>query len=519
MADLNALIAQGAQFRQAPDPFVQYGQMQQLEQNRQANQLNRIKMEELQATAAERNALRQLNPSAPDYESQLFRVNPTIGIAYRKEASLAAAQKTAAEKQNIESAKMRQGMLGQAFRDISSRPSDANITAHMEDVLASTLFSPEEKSRVQKLSANLLSMPVEERGSFLSSQGATAGDISTAATAKAGQGVTMRGQDLTAGTAAAGQGVTMRGQDITAGTAARGQDLTAGTAAAGQGVTIRGQDIVAGTAARGQDLTASTAAAGQGVTARGQDIVAKTAAAGQGVTARGQDIVAATAAAGQGVTRRGQDIVAKTAAAGQDVTMRGQNLLNARESENLAIRQEDQRRAGDPAFQQKIADARAAGANMAKDRVLRTVQLPKVIDTADMTLGLIDSLIGKRDAKGNLLEGQKPHPGFSSVVGFTFAPGLRFVPGTDAADFQSRLDQVKGGSFLQAYETLKGGGQITNIEGEKGTLALNRMQMAQSEKEFITAAREFQGIVKTGVERAKKLTGSTAAASDPLGIR
>ena len=192
MADLNALIAQGAQFRQAPDPFVQYGQMQQLEQNRQTNALNQMKMQEAQATMAERNALRQLNPSASDYESQLFKVNPTIGIAYRKEASSAAAQKTAAEKQNIESAKMRQGMLGQAFRDISSRPSDANITAHMEDVLASPLFSKEEKAKVQRQTATLLSMPVEERGSFLSSQGATAGDISTAATAKAGQAATVQ---------------------------------------------------------------------------------------------------------------------------------------------------------------------------------------------------------------------------------------------------------------------------------------------------------------------------------------
>jgi hypothetical protein len=428
--------------------------MQQLEQGRQTNQLNQMKMQEAQAAAAERNALRQLNPGAADYESQLFRVNPTLGIAYRKEASAAAAQKIAGEKQTIEAARDRRAMLGQASRDISSRPSDANITAHKEDVLASTLFTPEEKAQVERQTAILLSMPVEERKSFLASQGATAGDLSTAATAAAGQDVTMRGQDLTAGTARAGQDVTMRGQDLTAGTAARGQDIVAGTARAGQDVTMRGQDIVAG-----------------------------------------------------------------TARAGQDVTMRGQNLTDAREKENLALRLEDQRRAGDPAFQQKIADARAAGVNMAKDRVLRTTQLPKVIDTANMTLSGIDSLIGKRDATGNLLKGEKPHPGFQNVVGATFLPGLRFVPGTDAADFQSRFDQIKGGAFLQAFETLKGGGQITNVEGEKGTLALNRMQLAQSEKEFITAAREFQGIIKAGVERAKKLTGSTAAASDPLGIR
>ena len=235
---------------------------------------------------------------------------------------------------------------------------------------------------------------------------------------------------------------------------------------------------------------------------------------------RGQDIGAATAAAGQGVTARGQDIGAATAAAGQRVTMRGQDLVNARENENLKIRQEDQRRAADPAFQQSLSQARALGVNIAKDIVVRTAALPKVIDTAEMTLNEIDGLIGKRDSNGNLLRGQNPHPGFQDAVGATYLPGLRFVPGTQAANFQARFDQIKGGAFLQAFETLKGGGSITNIEGEKGTSALNRMQLAQSEKEFITAAREFQGIIKTGVERAKKLAASNqTAAPDPLGIR
>jgi hypothetical protein len=63
MADLNALIAQGAQFRQAPDPFVQYGQMQQLEQNRQTNALNQMKMDEYVRAQQESNALRQFLPT------------------------------------------------------------------------------------------------------------------------------------------------------------------------------------------------------------------------------------------------------------------------------------------------------------------------------------------------------------------------------------------------------------------------------------------------------------------------
>ena len=177
MADLNALIAQGAQFQAPVDPFVQYGRMQQLEQGQQANQLNRMKMEEAQAAAVERNALRGLDPTSPDYESQLFRVNPTMGIAYRKERTAAEAQQATQERQNVDAAAARQGMLGQAYRDISSRPSDANITAHMEDVQASPLFKPDEVARVKQLGQTLLSMPFEQRGAFLASQGAKSSDL------------------------------------------------------------------------------------------------------------------------------------------------------------------------------------------------------------------------------------------------------------------------------------------------------------------------------------------------------
>jgi hypothetical protein len=105
MADLNALIAQGAQFQALPDPFVQYGRMQQLEQGQQANQLNRMKMEEAQAAAVERNALRGLNPTSPDYESQLFKVNPQLGIAYRKERTAADAQQATQQAQQAQALK------------------------------------------------------------------------------------------------------------------------------------------------------------------------------------------------------------------------------------------------------------------------------------------------------------------------------------------------------------------------------------------------------------------------------
>lgn len=126
------------------------------------------------------------------------------------------------------------------------------------------------------------------------------------------------------------------------------------------------------------------------------------------------------------------------------------------------------------------------------------------------------------EAKGNLpkvqasaqfaremVQGLLEHPGFSSTVGITAFPGFRFVPGTKEADFMSRFDQLKGTAFLQAFETLKGGGQITEVEGKKATDAINRMSISTSEAEFRAAAKDFLSVV----DRAEKNAVSAAAKS------
>jgi hypothetical protein len=84
MADLNALIAQGYQFQPPPDPFVQYGRMQQLEQGQQANQLNRMKMQEAQRAMEETNALRRLDPASETYLQDVTRLNPKLGFEFAK---------------------------------------------------------------------------------------------------------------------------------------------------------------------------------------------------------------------------------------------------------------------------------------------------------------------------------------------------------------------------------------------------------------------------------------------------
>lgn len=194
----------------------------------------------------------------------------------------------------------------------------------------------------------------------------------------------------------------------------------------------------------------------------------------------------------------------KTMAPGEAERIKNEGLRIGLEGRRVAVLEENARRDADPAFQQRMGGARAVGEAIAKGDVAAMQALPKVIGRAEEGMRLIDELIGKRDSKtGQLLKGEKTHPGFQNAVGATWLPGARFVPGTDAAGFMSRFDQIKGASFLEAFESLKGGGAITEKEGQKGTEAINRMSTSTDEKEFIRAAMDLQDVIRKGVQNAQ----------------
>jgi hypothetical protein len=174
---LNPNIALGVRPLEVPNQLAQYSQVQQLMAARDAQQFNALKMQEAQAGLEERNKLRALDPTAADYEAQLFKVNPQLGISYRKEQATTAAQKAAETKSLAEAAAAKQKMISQAYRDISGRPSDANITAHLEDISESTLYSDAEKASITKRGLDLLAMPFAERQMFLAQQGASASEL------------------------------------------------------------------------------------------------------------------------------------------------------------------------------------------------------------------------------------------------------------------------------------------------------------------------------------------------------
>lgn len=131
-------------------------------------------------------------------------------------------------------------------------------------------------------------------------------------------------------------------------------------------------------------------------------------------------------------------------------------------------------------------------------------ELPKIMNQADQMIASIDGILG--------------HPGLPGAVGMPFGaaglkgtmlsriadyvPGAAFVPGTQERDFVARADQLKGQAFLQAFESLKGGGAITEVEGRAATDAMGRLSRAQSETAYKEALNELKGILNNAKRRA-----------------
>jgi len=147
-----------------------------------------------------------------------------------------------------------------------------------------------------------------------------------------------------------------------------------------------------------------------------------------------------------------------------------------------------------PDNQAAIAAAKKRASIRATEETTAQLDLPKVESDATYLTGVIDKVL--------------EHPSFGDVVG---APSLekatQFIPGTPESDFRQLQKQVEGKTFMTAYETLKGGGQITELEGNKATESLHRMKTASSEEGYIEAATEFKAELQRMVQLKRVRAG------------
>lgn len=130
----------------------------------------------------------------------------------------------------------------------------------------------------------------------------------------------------------------------------------------------------------------------------------------------------------------------------------------------------------------------AAARTTAEAGATAALGLPQAIQQATDALGLIDQV--------------RSHPALGARTGMVGV--LPAVPGTEGADFDAMAEQLKGKVFLDAYQSLKGAGAITEQEGKAATASIARLDRKQSKAGYLAALGELERVINSGVERMRQ---------------
>jgi hypothetical protein len=139
----------------------------------------------------------------------------------------------------------------------------------------------------------------------------------------------------------------------------------------------------------------------------------------------------------------------------------------------------------------QVAGAKTGAEETAKKTSDAAYDLPRVERTVSQAIEDIDKL--------------RTHPGLQYITGLSSK--VPIIPGTSQASAQALADQVKGQTFLQAYQSLKGGGAITEVEGKKAEAAIARLNQAQSTRDYQTALDDLKEVLRSGLDQAHKQSG------------
>lgn len=146
----------------------------------------------------------------------------------------------------------------------------------------------------------------------------------------------------------------------------------------------------------------------------------------------------------------------------------------------------------DAAAQGAVAREKASNAAIGKVQGTAEAGMPNATQSKDYVLGLINDLSNDEN--------------LDKATGFySYLPTL---PGVNA-EVRSKIDQLQGQNFLQAYQGLRGGGQITEVEGKKAQEAQARLNTAQTTQEFKAALKDMADLVKQRYTVQQQQAGKT----------
>lgn len=171
-------IALSVKSPQFESPVNQMANLYQLQGTQQANQLNQMKMDEYTRGVTEQNQFKNDLMSARDEEgikNAYYAKGDVKGYNdYLKSKKETANLGLTGDKTQGEILKLKTEHGQSMLRDLSRNPSDANVTAHFEDIQQSSLYTPQEKQAAQGRLREVLAMSLPERQSYLAGQGAPA---------------------------------------------------------------------------------------------------------------------------------------------------------------------------------------------------------------------------------------------------------------------------------------------------------------------------------------------------------
>jgi len=123
--------------------------------------------------------------------------------------------------------------------------------------------------------------------------------------------------------------------------------------------------------------------------------------------------------------------------------------------------------------------------------------LPSAKASLEQELANIAAL--KADSKGK-------QETFGNIAGIP-QQWLGALPATDKYGYKQRVEQVVGENFIQAFNSLKGAGAITEQEGAKAQAAMGRLSTAQKQEDFDQALADLEAVIKKGYEVLQQKAG------------
>lgn len=156
----------------------------------------------------------------------------------------------------------------------------------------------------------------------------------------------------------------------------------------------------------------------------------------------------------------------------------------------------------------EVAGARASGTVDAKTAGGARAALPAAEQAYKLTSTTLAQIAGNS-------AGQSEQ--FGNILGYP-QQWTGATPGSKKADFRNQVKQLSGQAFLQIRQALKGAGQVTDYEGQRGELALSRMAAAAesgSEADFNQALIDYKDAMDRGMALLREQANGNYSAGAP----